>query len=244
MWLPTTQILQSGFSFTMATGMACSIMEIFLLFCIWRDLSEPALLPWGLCLCLFRENVSCTDLKVSSHLNCIVKPRGMLPLVVPVRELMRLDRSGQRYHWPFSIAGSAGSSPSQFLEHSSFLHFSTVFTEGFSPFLTGTEGNKCQTASPTSRWLTKCVSGMCYHCTTNQVRCSVSKTLKKITLNEFTVFGIAFVFGVRNKALNASVISTIFFHFIRHTELNYKYSVQIPLVSLSYFFVYQLSVNG
>lgn len=86
-WLPIIHILQSEFPLTVESGMTCSIMKIFLLFfCILRELLEPALLLWGLCLCLFKENVSWTILEVSSHLNCIVKPRETLPLIVSVRE--------------------------------------------------------------------------------------------------------------------------------------------------------------
>lgn len=39
-------------------SMACSIMEISFFLCMWRELLELALLPWGLCLCLYKENVS------------------------------------------------------------------------------------------------------------------------------------------------------------------------------------------
>ena len=116
-WLPTIHILQSEFPLTADTGMACSIMEIFLLFCILRELSEPALLPWGLCLWLFKENVSWTLLEVSSHLNCIVKPREMLPLIVSVREANEIV-------WIEIVRGVTGlSSSTAGIEGCSHSHF-------------------------------------------------------------------------------------------------------------------------
>lgn len=39
-------------------SMARSIMEISFFLCIWRELLEPALLPWALCLCLYKKDVS------------------------------------------------------------------------------------------------------------------------------------------------------------------------------------------
>lgn len=82
---------------------------------------------------------------------------------------------------------------------------------------------------------------MCYPHATNKQQ--VAKSLKKITINEFTVSGIAFVFGIWNKALNESVINTIFSNFVRCIRLGYKYAVWIPLVSWFYFFVCLQRIN-
>lgn len=113
---PTIHTLQREFHFTTDTGMPCSIMEIFLLSCILRELLQPKFLPQAPCLCLFKENVPRTALEVSFHLNCVVKPRQMLLLMVSVREANEIiwietargvtDLSG-------SMAGREGCSPSR-----------------------------------------------------------------------------------------------------------------------------------
>lgn len=158
-WLPTIHILQSEFPLTVDTGMACSIMEIFLLFCILRELLEPALLPWHLRLCLFKKNVSWTVLEVSSHLNFIVKPREMLPLMVSVREskeIVWIEIVRGVTGLSSSIAGIEGCSHSHFLgpEHFSALHHHVLqrLLSSLNRYQCSErrERKKCRTAFPTS----------------------------------------------------------------------------------------------
>lgn len=57
-----------------------------------------------------------------------------------------------------------------------------------------------------------------------------TKSLKKITINEFLVPG--FVFGVWNRVLNESGIDSIFSNLVKYIKLSYKYSLCIPPVPL------------
>lgn len=57
------------------------------------------------------------------------------------------------------------------------------------------------------------------------------KSLKKITINEFKVSGIGFVFGIWNKALSESMINTVFSDFASYIRLSYKQlSVNSPTI--------------
>lgn len=195
-------------------------MEIFLLSCILRELLQPKFLPQAPCLCLFKENVPRTTLEVSFHLNCVVKPRQMLLLMVSVREANEIiwietargvtDLSG-------SMAGREGCSPSRSFgaKPLSMLHQHILYR-----LFSRHQG------------INYVYPHVCYPHITNKLYCS----------RELVENHLQWVHDVRHwfcvcctEALNELVIDTVFS--VRCITQGYKYSVWVPLIPLLCFFV-------